>query len=544
MAYTIKTTNITSWPEWVPFEPSQLEQIEPSVIGAITLGVLSFLYLGSIVNSLLFGVKAPFVGYRSFFEPTWLLRLRFVWSGPSIINEGYRLHKESLFQLRRIGTDILLLPSKYVEEIRTLTKDETRSVEPFIHDFVGDYTRGLVFLQSDLQNRVIQQKLTPYLSSLTAVMKTELDLALKLEVPSCEDEWVKVDLNFIFTRIIARISARVFLGPEQCYNEEWLSTTAEYSKNLFITGMILRLFPKVMRPFVAPLLPTYRALLSNVATGRRVVTSIVTSRRADEAQWGEQYARPTDILQWMMDSATGEEQLIENLSQRILILSLASIHTTALTMTQAMYDLCANPEHFEPLRQEVTEVLRREGGWKKTTLNYFLRLDSLLKESQRFNPVFLLTFNRIFHKPLKLSDGTVLPAGTRVAVAANAKLQDAAHVPGPAGPGEFDPFRYSRLREDPAHPENAQKHLFAMIDSNNMAFGYGKYGCPGRFYASNEMKLVLAHLLLLYDIKLQDGQGRPKNLSVDSDMFPDPAARVLIKKRGVADQAIRELVES
>lgn len=153
--------------------------------------------------------------------------------------------------------------------------------------------------------------------------------------------------------------------------------------------MILRLFPRVLRPFAAPLLPTYRALLSNVAAARRIVGSIVSSRRAAEAQWGEQYARPTDILQWMMDSATGEERKLENLSQRILILSLASIHSTALTMTQAMYDLCANPEYFEPLRHEVTEVLRREGGWQKTTLNYFLKLDSLLKESQRFNPVFL-----------------------------------------------------------------------------------------------------------------------------------------------------------
>ena len=54
-----------------------------------------------------------------------------------------------------------------------------------------------------------------------------------------------------------------------------------------------------------------------------------------------------------------------------------------------------------------------------------------------------------------------------------------------------------------------------------MAFGYGKYACPGRFYASNEMKLVLANLLLLYDFKLPDGAERPLNISVDSDMIPD-----------------------
>jgi hypothetical protein len=42
-----------------------------------------------------------------------------------------------------------------VDELRTLSNDATRSVEPFINDFVGDLTCGMVFLQSDLQNRVI-----------------------------------------------------------------------------------------------------------------------------------------------------------------------------------------------------------------------------------------------------------------------------------------------------------------------------------------------------------------------------------------------------
>lgn len=91
-----------------------------------------------------------------------------------------------MFQVRRLGTDIVVLSPKYVEEVRKLSRDKTRSVEPFLHDFTGDYTQGIVFLQSDLQNRVIQQRLNPSLGSLTSVMKTELDLAFQKEVPSCE----------------------------------------------------------------------------------------------------------------------------------------------------------------------------------------------------------------------------------------------------------------------------------------------------------------------------------------------------------------------
>ncbi|KAI1874888.1 uncharacterized protein JN550_002317 [Neoarthrinium moseri] len=462
-----------------------------------------------------------------------------------MIQEGYHKFKDSIFQVRRIGTDILIIPPKYVDEIRKLSGDNIRSVEPFINDFAGEYTRGLVFLQSDLQNRVIQQKLTPTLSSLTSMMKEELDLAIEREIPEPEgkDEWMAVDITAIFVRIISRISARVFLGPEDCRNEEWLETTAQYTENLFLTGMILRVFPRFLRPLVAALLPSHRGLLKNVAAARQIIGDIVHARNISDAQNGFLHEKRSDVLQWMMEAARGEETETGNLSQRMLILSLSSIHTTALTMTQALYDLCDNAQYFEPLRQELTEVLLRDGGWQKTTLNRFYKLDSLLKESQRFCPVFLLTFNRIFHKSMRLSDGTIMHAGTRVAVPSHSMLQDPSHVPGPSAASDFDPFRYSKLREDPAHPENSHKFLFSMTDSSNMAFGYGKYACPGRFYASNEMKLVLAHLLLRYDFKLPAGSKRPRNFTLDSDMFPDPRARLYMRQRQDLEPAIAKLVQ-
>ncbi|WKT43969.1 Cytochrome P450, E-class, group I [Fusarium oxysporum f. sp. vasinfectum] len=469
-------------------------------------------------------VKVPFVGYRSIFEPTWLLRLRFVWEGGSIISQGYNKFKDSIFQVRKLGTDIVIIPPNHIDEVRKLSQDKTRSVEPFINDFAGQYTRGMVFLQSDLQNRVIQQRLTPKLVSLTKVMKEELDYALTKEMPDMkDDEWVEVDIASIMVRLISRISARVFLGPEHCRNQEWLTTTAEYSESLFITGFILRVVPHILRPFVAPLLPSYRTLLRNVASGRRVIGDIVRSQQGDGNQ---------DILSWMMEAATGDEKQVDNIAQRMLILSLASIHTTAMTMTHAMYDLCAHPEYIDPLIEEVKGVVGTS-GWDKTALNRLHKLDSFLKESQRFNPVFLLTFNRIYHQPMTLSDGTNLPSGTRIAVPSHAMLQDSAHVPGPAPPSEFDGLRYSKIRSDSNY---AQKYLFSMTDSSNMAFGYGKYACPGRFYASNEMKLTLAILLSNFEFKLPDGKGRPRNITIDSDMIPDPRARLCVRKRSLREE--------
>ena len=53
---------------------------------------------------------------------------------------------------------------------------------------------------------------------------------------------------------------------------------------------------------------------------------------------------------------------------------------------------------------------------------------------------------------------------------------------------------------------------------------------PGRFFAALEMKLLMAHILLNYDIKLAPS-SRPLILHYQISTFPDSKAEVLFKKR-------------
>lgn len=137
-----------------------------------------------------------------------------------------------------------------------------------------------------------------------------------------------------------------------------------------------------------------------------------------------------------------------------------------------------------------------------------------------------MAFNRIVRTPITLSDGTFLPTGTHFSVASAAVQMDERFL---ANPDKFDPFRYERLRA--SAPDQQQKHQFAMTDSNNLHFGHGRYACPGRFFASNEIKIILAHLLLRWDFRYPTGATRPKNLPADENLYPDPAARLEIRER-------------
>ena len=57
------------------------------------------------------------------------------------------------------------------------------------------------------------------------------------------------------------------------------------------------------------------------------------------------------------------------------------------------------------------------------------------------------------------------------------------------------------------------------------------YCSPGRFFAANELKAMLAHILLNYDVKMADGGGRPENMWFGRSSLPNTKANVLFRKR-------------
>jgi cytochrome P450 len=77
---------------------------------------------------------------------------------------------------------------------------------------------------------------------------------------------------------------------------------------------------------------------------------------------------------------------------------MAAIHTTTITTTAAIYDLAAHPEYIQPLRDEIQRIIDEDGqdvdgdGFvrvKKSSMPKLWKLDSFLKESQRFTPAQL-----------------------------------------------------------------------------------------------------------------------------------------------------------
>lgn len=54
---------------------------------------------------------------------------------------------------------------------------------------------------------------------------------------------------------------------------------------------------------------------------------------------------------------------------------------------------------------------------------------------------------------------------------------------------------------------------------------------PGRFFAAHELKTMMAHLVLNYDVKFAKEGVRPDDRHAIMGISPDPDAMVLFRKR-------------
>ena len=56
-------------------------------------------------------------------------------------------------------------------------------------------------------------------------------------------------------------------------------------------------------------------------------------------------------------------------------------------------------------------------------------------------------------------------------------------------------------------------------------------GSPGRFFASMELKAILAYLVMNYDMELEGGAKRPDNWRFGFSVLPNREAAAVFRKR-------------
>ena len=92
---------------------------------------------------------------------------------------------------------MLVLPYKYVEDIRKLPNSVASPTVAHVHNLMGSSTNMHIILRSNLHFRTLQLKLTPNLNSLTRPMQEEVNFAVEKELTESEGDFPPYCLPFL-----------------------------------------------------------------------------------------------------------------------------------------------------------------------------------------------------------------------------------------------------------------------------------------------------------------------------------------------------------
>lgn len=377
--------------------------------------------------------------------------------------------------------------------------------------------------RSTLHPRVTKGALNQNIEAVIEPVYDEILASFSDCIPPTEG-WTETNISDKMVVIVARTSSRMFGGTTLSRNEEWIRSNIEFAADAFLGAQKIKKYPQFLKPIAAMLIPEISKIAKHYQVASRVIVPLLESRDGDEE-------RGQDFVQWLADEAKGEEKDNVFISAIQLKTTFAALHTSAAAPIQVIYDLCHRPEYIAPLRQEIEEVLDQYGSFTRQALLKLYKLDSFMKESQRHNPLLMCTFERVITADYRLSDGFLIPKGTTIGAPAHAVGMDPELFPDPA---KFDGFRFSKLRSNSTDPQISGRAQWAASNLDSLHFGYGRHACPGRFFASQEIKQILVYLLLTYDFKFPDGvTTRPENMCIETQLIPSHSAKIMLRKRKV-----------
>ncbi|PQE08277.1 Cytochrome P450 protein [Rutstroemia sp. NJR-2017a BVV2] len=336
-------------------------------------------------------------------------------------------------------------------------------------------------------------------------------------------DWHTVNLSEDLIRFVGSMSEAVFVGPDLSRNSEWQELVISHTLRLFAAVKALRAWPAFIRPVVHWFLPEFRACRQQVRQAKSMLRPILDSRAQMKSTAeinAEQPPKFDDTIEWIEEEAAGRPI---DAAEVQLGFAIGALHTTTELLKQSLLDICAHPELIQQIRQEVIEAVQ-ESGWTTAGLFKMQLLDSAIKETQRMHPGSLVGLEREVVRDVTLPNGVKLSRGTKIGVDSSV-MWDSKVYPNSQ---EYDPQRYLRLRQS-----GNSAAVLSSSSPDHHVFGLGKSVCPGRFFASNEVKIAIARIILNYDLRAKVKNESRRVVEVGFMLFSMPGVplEIEIKRR-------------
>ena len=323
---------------------------------------------------------APMAGLRPR-ESLQEARERYRSEARSMLQEGYAKYKGQPFYVPTLEGDKLMIPPEFVDQLKNLPDEQTDAAEPVFQAFESKYT--LLASRELLHRRCIRNHLYQNIDDLKDDLADEVRASISDTIGSC-NTWTDVPIADCMIQIIARVSSRAFGGLDLSRNKTWIDAAIGSTDDAVVGAQKLKVWPSLLKPLVARFIPEVQRCQQHYKNARRVIIPLLEQRELLPKS-----KKPNDFLEWMTNDAKGPEKRKMFLADMQLNISFTALFTSTAAILQLLYDLCAMPEYIGPLREEIRSVQSEHGRLDRIAIGQMYKLDSFMKESQRFNPLVL-----------------------------------------------------------------------------------------------------------------------------------------------------------
>ncbi|CAG8960280.1 hypothetical protein HYFRA_00012800 [Hymenoscyphus fraxineus] len=426
-----------------------------------------------------------------------------------LVEEGRRLYPDTPYIVKTQGLPYVVFPTSSFDEIKRLPEHIASAQDFFLKTYFGHFTTAGTETPAVL--KAVSVDLARSIPMKVTSRQEDAKAAVDDVVGECPD-WKEVRLFPAVTTVIAMTNACSFLGRELGRSKRWVDLVRKFPFQVMVGTFMISVVPRIFQWLLAPLI-----FLPAIVTKWRMKWAIKGVIKKDmqnflSAKDKKSLLKLTEegkvpFTAALMTRYKPEEATLSQLLQDYVTVSFESTPSSAAALYLILMELATRPELVEILRQELQEVMV-DGKLPKTHLAELRKMDSAMRESSRVNPFSLLALYRLLRVPTKLSVGPKLPAGTLICV-------DVHHInTSPElweNPEEYNGLRFHEIRKAPGMDSRYQ---FVSTGADSPGWGDGSMACPGRLFANSTVKIALAHLIMNYDFKFANGEGKPAKSSL------------------------------
>ncbi|CAG8565208.1 793_t:CDS:10, partial [Dentiscutata heterogama] len=312
--------------------------------------------------------------------------------------------------------------------------------------------------------KVVRDELSNDLGQYTRRIQVALNKSINKFIGECKGKQ-------LLMQIVAIPMASIIVGEDLANDEELINSFANLTRDI-IPALSLP-------PFLNFIHPSLHTNFFVQAITDRII-QVIKQCEHKKRDFGSTCEPPANILQLFINLSEKDGIVdVEEVTDYIIDIIFAAIHTTSQAISNVLYEYGARHEYWKELLEENNRISHevKDEYLSIQEVNKMVRLDSFIRETLRFwQPIVGLE-----HKTL--NDFYTFSNGRNVYMY-TAEIHDT-----DPNTNTFDGFQY------------VEKNFRATKTGREyILFGLGRHACPGRFFAVHTIKIALYLLIRKYKI--------------------------------------------